>query len=88
MSKTYEARTVDLFGPQLLIESGGAVGVAGQCAWKLSSIKLSSSKTSFHETFFQQIHSSSKTILPWKLSSISQNRSKTGVDGIKMEERF
>ena len=41
MSKTYEARTVDLFGPQLLIESGGAVGVAGQCVWKLSSINES-----------------------------------------------
>ena len=41
MSKRNENRTVDLFGPQLLIESGGAVGVAGQCVWKLSSINES-----------------------------------------------
>jgi len=39
--KGVETRTIDLFGPQFLIETGGPVGVAGQSVYVMSAINES-----------------------------------------------
>ncbi len=41
-----ESRTLDVFGPHLLIESGGVVGVAGDTAYQLCSLNKSGYKYS------------------------------------------